>query len=138
MGCIFLLPLLGTSSWLQIGPQPQEISSEKIIPVSLATAPAIVRDDPPPFKTPSFVLTWPEDPEARLQYAIKGDTAYVIHISRGRTLSGSKILEAFQMVAESRRIKVIGVDFPTIGFWEKMFARKLVHDWGMENPKMLL
>lgn len=98
----------------------------------------IVKDDPPPYKTPSFTLTWPDDPEAKLHYALKGDTAYVVHIQRGKGISGGQILQAFQAIAESRRIKVIAVDFPTIGFWEKMLERKLVHDWGMENPKMLL
>ena len=98
----------------------------------------IVQDDPPPYKTPSFTLSWPDDPEARLHYALKGETAYVIHVQRGQGLSGGAILQAFQMVAETRRIKVINVDFSTIGFWEKMLERKLVHDWGMENPKMLL
>ena len=98
----------------------------------------IVQDDPPPYKTPSFTLSWSEDPEAKLQYALKGETAYVVHIQRGQATSGAAILQAFQAIAESRRIKVINVDFGTIGFWEKMLERKLVHDWGMENPKMLL
>jgi hypothetical protein len=106
--------------------------------VSPATAPAIVQDDPPPYKTPSFTLSWAEDPEAKLRYALKPDTAYVIHIQRGKIVSGVQILRAFQVIAGHRRIKVIGVDFMTIGFWEKMLHRKLVHDWGMENPKMLL
>jgi len=106
--------------------------------VSSASAPAIVQDDPPPYKTPSFTLSWSDDPEAKLQYALKADSAYVIHIQRGKAVTGSQILQAFQAIAESRRIKVIGVDFSTIGFWEKMLERKLVHDWGMENPKMLL
>ncbi len=106
--------------------------------MSSASAPAIVQDDPPPYKTPSFTLSWPDDPEAKLHYALKADTAYVIHIQRGSSVSGAQILQAFQAVAGERRIKVIGVDFMTIGFWEKMLERKLVHDWGMENPKMLL
>lgn len=103
-----------------------------------STAPVIVQDDPPPYKTPSFTLSWSDDPEARLQYALKSDTAYIVHLQRGKTTSGSQILQAFQAIAEARRIKVIAVDFSTIGFWEKMLERKLVHDWGMENPKMLL
>ncbi len=103
-----------------------------------STAPSIVPDDPPPYKTPSFTLSWPDDPEARLHYALKPDTAYVVHIQRGQTTAGWQILQAFQSIAEARRIKVIAVDFSTIGFWEKMLERKLVHDWGMENPKMLL
>ena len=98
----------------------------------------IVQDDPPPYKTTSYTLSWSDDPEARLHYALKGDTAYVVHLQRGKVTSGAQILQAFQSIAESRRIKVIGVDFSTIGFWEKMLERKLVHDWGMENPKMLL
>lgn len=106
--------------------------------MSSATAPAIVQDDPPPYKTPSFTLSWSDDPEAKLNYALKADTAYVIYIQRGSSVSGVQILQAFQAVAGERRIKVIGVDFMTIGFWEKMLERKLVHDWGMENPKMLL
>lgn len=106
--------------------------------MSSATAPAVVQDDPPPYKTPSFTLSWPDDPEAKLHFALRADTAYVVHIQRGKTLSGTQILEAFRAVAEQRRIKVINVDFPTIGFWEKMLERKLVHDWGMENPKILL
>ena len=103
-----------------------------------STAPAIVKDEPPPFKTPSYTLIWPDDPEARLQYALKGDTAYVVYIQRGKPLSGFQVLHAFQAIAESRRIKVLAVDFMPIGFWEKMLARKLVRDWGMEDPKMLL
>jgi hypothetical protein len=106
--------------------------------VSSVTAPAIVQDDPPPYKTPSYTLSWSDDPEAKLHYALKVDTAYIIHIERGRVINGARIMQAFQAIAESRRIKVIGVDFSTIGFWEKMLERKLVHDWGMENPKMLL
>ena len=106
--------------------------------MSLATAPAVVPDDPPPYKTPSFTVSWPDDPEAKLHYAVKGDTAYLVHIQRGSSLSGIQIMQFFQAIAESRRIKVIGVDFSTIGFWEKMMERGLVHDWGMENPKMLL
>jgi len=98
----------------------------------------IVQDDPPPYKTPSFTLSWSNDPKAKLQYALKADTAYVLHIQRGTSVSGAQIMRAFQSIAEGRRIKVIDVDFMTIGFWEKMLERKLVHDWGMENPKMLL
>lgn len=98
----------------------------------------IVQDDPPPYKTPSFTLSWSSDPEAKLQYALKADTAYVLHIQRGASVTGLQIMQAFQSIAEGRRIKVIDVDFMTIGFWEKMLERKLVHDWGMENPKMLL
>jgi hypothetical protein len=106
--------------------------------VSSAIAPAVIQDDPPPFKTPSFTLSWSDDPEAQLHYALKPDTAYILHINRGRATSGAQILQTFQPIAESRRIKVIGVDFLSIGFWEKMLERGLVHDWGMENPKMLL
>ncbi len=106
--------------------------------VSSVTAPAIVQDDPPPYKTPSFTLSWSDDPGAKLHYALKADTAYILDIKRGRSVTGSQILQTFQSIAENRRIKVIGVDFLSIGFWEKMLERKLVHDWGMENPKMLL
>ncbi len=99
---------------------------------------AIIPDDPPPFKTPSYTLQWSDDPEAKLRYALKPDTAYVLFVQRGKATSGSKILEQFQSIAAERRIKVLDVDFGSIGFWEKMLERKLVHDWGMDNPKILL
>jgi hypothetical protein len=106
--------------------------------VSPATAQAIVPDDPPPFTTPSFTLAWSEDPEAKLRYALKPDTAYVLHIQRGKATSGAQILQAFQAIAAERRIRAIDVDFSSVGFWEKMIERKLIHDWGMDNPKILL
>lgn len=106
--------------------------------MSTVSAHLIVAEDPRPFRVASYRLSWPDDPEAGLTYALKPDTAYIVGITRGRATSGTQILQAFQSVAETRRIKVIGVDFPTIGFWEKMLERKLIHDWGMEDPKLLL
>jgi hypothetical protein len=106
--------------------------------VSPAPAPAIVNDDPPPFGVASQSLSWADDPEARLTFVLRPHSAYVLGISRGRTLSGTRILQAFQGMVGERRIKVIGVDFLTIGFWEKMVERRLVHDWSMEDPRMLL
>jgi hypothetical protein len=100
--------------------------------------PVVVHDDPPPFRVPSQSLRWPADPEARLTFVLKDHTAYVLNINRGAATSGTQILRAFRPIAAERRIKVLAVDFLTIGFWEKMVERKLVDDWGMENPEMLL
>ena len=69
---------------------------------------------------------------------MKDHTARIVDINRGASTTGTQILEAFEAVAEGRRIKVIRVDFPKIGFWEKMVERSLVHDWGMKEPRMLL
>jgi hypothetical protein len=110
----------------------------KIDSVIPDAAPTITPDDPPAFKTPSYTLAWSDDPEAKLRYALKPETAYVIYLRRGKVLAGAQILGAFQPIAAGRKIKVIDVDFGSVGFWEKMMERKLVHDWGMENPKILL
>lgn len=106
--------------------------------VSLDASTTITPDEPPAFKTPSFTLSWSDDPEAKLRYALKPETAYVFYIQRGKLNSGTQILRAFQAIAAERKIRAIDVDFSSVGFWEKMIERKLVHDWGMDNPKILL
>jgi hypothetical protein len=106
--------------------------------VNSPAEPIVVRDDPPRFGVASQSLRWPDDPQARVTFVLKDHTAYVIHITRGTTVSGTQILQAFRGIAGERRVKVLAVDFLTIGFWEKMVERKLVDDWGMENPEMLL
>jgi hypothetical protein len=98
----------------------------------------VVTDDPPPYGVASQSMTWADDPDARLVFVLKDHSAYILDVTRGASTTGMQILEAFQAIAEGRRIKVIRVDFLTIGFWEKMVERKLVHDWGMEDPQMLL
>ena len=83
-------------------------------------------------------LGWAGDPSAQLVYVLREDVAYVVRIDRGSGLSGTQILQAFQPLAVGRRIKVLGVEFDTMGFWEKMVERGLVHDWSMDAPSALL
>jgi hypothetical protein len=106
--------------------------------VNSPAEPVVVVDAPPPFKVASQSLRWPGDPAARLTFVLKDHTAYILNINRGASTSGTQILQSFRPIAAARRVKVLAVDFLTIGFWEKMVERKLVDDWGMENPEMLL
>ena len=105
---------------------------------NLSLTPTVTHVEETPFGLPAQRLSWAEDTQASLYFVMQPQSAYILGIERGQTLSGSEILRAFKPLAEDRRIKVVGVSFDTIGFWEKMVDRQLVSDWCLDEPKRLL
>lgn len=103
-----------------------------------ASAPTIVDEPVTPYGVPCQRLQWSHDAGAKLHFVLKSGSAYILGIERGQLLSGADILRAFRPMVGELRIKVVGVTFDTIGFWEKMVERQLVTDWCLDEPNTLI
>jgi hypothetical protein len=98
----------------------------------------IIAEPTTPFGVAAQRLQWDHDPEAYVSFVLQPHSAYILWIQRGAVLSGTGMLEIFRSIALDRRIKVVGVTFDSLGFWEKMVERQLVSDWCLDEPRSLL
>jgi hypothetical protein len=118
---------------------PPELFGTRHIVTSCEFPTPTVLDEPAtPYGVPCQRLQWTHDSSAKLYFVIRPGSAYILGIERGAQLSGTDILRAFQPIAAPLRVKVVGVTFDTIGFWEKMVERQLVSDWCLDEPNTLL